>query len=171
MTRMSGDKLISIVAPIYNERDNIPELHRRIAETMAGLEYQWELLLVDDGSSDGRQRGPAQKAVVLEPRGRSRGADVADVHRPEVESVSVVRGQVQRIVRHTDRQSRIVAREQSVPTLCRKVDLVDCHRGRAFGAPHAEHAPPHVRGIRRWGARRGARHCHRCRCRGADADR
>jgi dolichol-phosphate mannosyltransferase len=53
MTHTHGYRLISIVAPIYNERENIPELHRRIAETMSGLEYQWELLMVDDGSSDG----------------------------------------------------------------------------------------------------------------------
>jgi glycosyltransferase involved in cell wall biosynthesis len=45
---------ISIVAPIYNEIDSIPELYRRVKETMQGLAGDnWELLMVDDGSTDG----------------------------------------------------------------------------------------------------------------------
>ena len=44
---------ISIVAPIYNELDNLPELVRRVGEVMNASRESWELLLVDDGSSDG----------------------------------------------------------------------------------------------------------------------
>ena len=43
----------SIVAPIYNEIDNLPELYRRIKEVMDSTGETWELLLVDDGSTDG----------------------------------------------------------------------------------------------------------------------
>lgn len=43
----------SIVAPIYNELDNLPELYRRVKEVMDSMHKPWELLLVDDGSSDG----------------------------------------------------------------------------------------------------------------------
>jgi dolichol-phosphate mannosyltransferase len=43
----------SIIAPIFNEFDNIPELHRRISEVMNSTGEPWELILVDDGSSDG----------------------------------------------------------------------------------------------------------------------
>jgi glycosyltransferase involved in cell wall biosynthesis len=43
----------SIVAPIYNEKDNLPELHRRITEVMESTGEPWELILVDDGSTDG----------------------------------------------------------------------------------------------------------------------
>jgi polyisoprenyl-phosphate glycosyltransferase len=43
----------SIVAPIYNELDNIPELYRRIKEVMDSTGETWELILVDDGSTDG----------------------------------------------------------------------------------------------------------------------
>ena len=43
----------SIVAPIYNEIDNLPELYRRVAEVMESSGETWELLLVDDGSIDG----------------------------------------------------------------------------------------------------------------------
>jgi dolichol-phosphate mannosyltransferase len=43
----------SIIAPIYNELDNIPELYRRVKEVMDSTEEAWELILVDDGSTDG----------------------------------------------------------------------------------------------------------------------
>ena len=43
----------SIIAPIYNEKENLPELHRRVKEVMDSTGEPWELILVDDGSSDG----------------------------------------------------------------------------------------------------------------------
>jgi polyisoprenyl-phosphate glycosyltransferase len=45
--------VISVIAPIYNEKESMPELHRRIGAVMDGLGLTWELILVDDGSSDG----------------------------------------------------------------------------------------------------------------------
>ena len=43
----------SIVAPIYNELDNLTELTRRLQEVMLVTQGTWELVLVDDGSTDG----------------------------------------------------------------------------------------------------------------------
>jgi glycosyltransferase involved in cell wall biosynthesis len=43
----------SIVAPIYNELENLPELYRRVKEVMDSTGETWELVLVDDGSTDG----------------------------------------------------------------------------------------------------------------------
>ncbi len=43
----------SIVAPIYNEKANIPELYKRIKTVMESTAEPWELIMVDDGSSDG----------------------------------------------------------------------------------------------------------------------
>ena len=43
----------SIVAPVFNEVDSVPELHRRVRAVMEELGEPWELVLVDDGSSDG----------------------------------------------------------------------------------------------------------------------
>jgi polyisoprenyl-phosphate glycosyltransferase len=43
----------SIVAPIYNEIDNLPLLYQRIKEVMDSTGQPWELLIVDDGSTDG----------------------------------------------------------------------------------------------------------------------
>jgi polyisoprenyl-phosphate glycosyltransferase len=45
--------IFSIIAPIYNELANLPELHRRVSEVMDQTGETWELILVDDGSSDG----------------------------------------------------------------------------------------------------------------------
>ena len=44
---------VSIVVPIYNEVENLPDLVERIAQAMAGQALSFELLAVDDGSKDG----------------------------------------------------------------------------------------------------------------------
>jgi dolichol-phosphate mannosyltransferase len=44
--------MISIVAPVYNEEQALPELHRRVAGVLDGLDEPWELVLVNDGSRD-----------------------------------------------------------------------------------------------------------------------
>lgn len=43
----------SIIAPVFNEVDSLPELHRRVKSVMGSLDEPWELILVDDGSTDG----------------------------------------------------------------------------------------------------------------------
>lgn len=50
---MLEDIEISIVVPVYNELENLPELCRRLVAVCEGLATTWELVLVDDGSSDG----------------------------------------------------------------------------------------------------------------------
>jgi polyisoprenyl-phosphate glycosyltransferase len=45
--------LISIITPIYNEVKNIPELYRRVSQVMDSSDHTWELIMVDDGSTDG----------------------------------------------------------------------------------------------------------------------
>jgi dolichol-phosphate mannosyltransferase len=45
--------IYSIIAPIYNEIENLPELYRRVKEVMDSSGEPWELILVDDGSTDG----------------------------------------------------------------------------------------------------------------------
>ncbi len=50
---MTPDPVISIVAPIFNEAENIPELYRRIRDVLDSTGDPWELLMVDDGSTDG----------------------------------------------------------------------------------------------------------------------
>ena len=43
----------SIIAPVYNEHESLPELYRRVKAVMDGNGEPWELVLVDDGSTDG----------------------------------------------------------------------------------------------------------------------
>ena len=56
MYAMTEAPLVSIVAPVYNEVGNLPALYRRIRDAMAPVNVRWELILVDDGSTDGSAR-------------------------------------------------------------------------------------------------------------------
>ena len=44
---------ISILLPLYNEKDSIVELYERVRDVMQPLEPRFEILFVDDGSTDG----------------------------------------------------------------------------------------------------------------------
>src|ERR1700688_2495808 len=44
---------ISLVIPVYNEEPNLPPLAGEIRQTMQALGRPYEVLLVDDGSTDG----------------------------------------------------------------------------------------------------------------------
>jgi glycosyltransferase involved in cell wall biosynthesis len=63
----------SFVIPVLNERETLPELYRRLAGVMAQLDGSSEIVLVDDGSTDGsfdvmkelHERDPRVKAVRL----------------------------------------------------------------------------------------------------------
>lgn len=46
-------KLISIVVPAYNEEESIPHLVKHIETIFRDLQYNYELIIVDDGSGDG----------------------------------------------------------------------------------------------------------------------
>lgn len=43
----------SIVVPVFNEIESLPKLYQRIRQVMAGTRESWELVIVDDGSTDG----------------------------------------------------------------------------------------------------------------------
>jgi dolichol-phosphate mannosyltransferase len=43
---------ISVVVPLYNEQENVPELHRRLSAALGGLGGDYELVFVNDGSRD-----------------------------------------------------------------------------------------------------------------------
>jgi dolichol-phosphate mannosyltransferase len=47
------DPVLTIIAPIYNELESLPELYKRVSQVMDSIGESWELILVDDGSRDG----------------------------------------------------------------------------------------------------------------------
>jgi glycosyltransferase involved in cell wall biosynthesis len=49
---MPTDPHDSVVIPIYNEEENLPDLVERVGAALAGSGHSFELLLVDDGSRD-----------------------------------------------------------------------------------------------------------------------
>ncbi|WP_043114938.1 glycosyltransferase family 2 protein [Solimonas soli] len=67
---------LSVVVPVYNEEDNVLPLVARIHEGLAGYRGRWELLLVDDGSSD---------------RSAARMAEAIAAHGPHVKRIRLAR--------------------------------------------------------------------------------
>jgi dolichol-phosphate mannosyltransferase len=49
---MATAPTLSVVLPVYNEEALLPELHKRLLATLDPLALSWEILYVDDGSSD-----------------------------------------------------------------------------------------------------------------------
>ena len=45
-------KKVSVVIPVFNEQESLPELIRRTSATCEKLGKDYEILLIDDGSSD-----------------------------------------------------------------------------------------------------------------------
>lgn len=48
-----ADASLSLVVPVYNEREMLPLFHRRLSAVLDTLDMPAEVLYVDDGSSDG----------------------------------------------------------------------------------------------------------------------
>ncbi len=45
--------MISVIIPVFNEVETIPELHRRLGEALKQAGEDYEIIFVDDGSRDG----------------------------------------------------------------------------------------------------------------------
>lgn len=73
---------VSVVAPVFNEVENLPGLYDRLRGVFDGEDVDWELVLVDDGSTDGspealrhlHDRDPRVKGLVFS---RNFGQDAA----------------------------------------------------------------------------------------------
>lgn len=74
---------LSVVVPTYNERRNVPEVIRRLDETLSDV-VAWEVIFVDDASPDGtadavREAGASDRRVRLISRHNRRGLSSAVV--------------------------------------------------------------------------------------------
>ena len=64
---------LSVVVPVYNEVDNIPTLHDSLTRCLEGLDKTYEIIVIDDGSTDGSRellgqlvrRDPLLRAVLF----------------------------------------------------------------------------------------------------------
>lgn len=66
---------ISVVIPLYNEEENVAELHRRLTAALASLDASYEVVFVDDGSRDATPR------LIDELRGRDPHVSVVRLSR------------------------------------------------------------------------------------------
>jgi dolichol-phosphate mannosyltransferase len=56
ISKPDGSIYLSVVAPAYNEAENLPQLFSEIAAALGTLEQRWEIICVDDGSVDDTPR-------------------------------------------------------------------------------------------------------------------
>jgi glycosyl transferase family 2 len=52
MPNLTAKPTVSIVVPFHNEEDNITELYARLHSAMEEVEWEYQLVFVDDGSTD-----------------------------------------------------------------------------------------------------------------------
>jgi glycosyltransferase involved in cell wall biosynthesis len=50
---MAARPFLSVVIPVFNEVDNVADLHRELVASLDRLGRPWEVVFVDDGSADG----------------------------------------------------------------------------------------------------------------------
>lgn len=53
MSREPSLPVVSVVIPVFNEARTLVDLHERLARTLKELGQPWEIVFVDDGSTDG----------------------------------------------------------------------------------------------------------------------
>jgi glycosyltransferase involved in cell wall biosynthesis len=73
---------VSVVVPVFNEEQVLPELHERLKTALAEVEGGYELVYVDDGSSDGSVRiiepwATSEDNVTLVQLSRNFGMEIA----------------------------------------------------------------------------------------------
>ena len=54
--RHGNCKKISVTLPVFNEEKNIEMLYRRLVDVMAKMDYEYEIIFVNDGSQDGSRK-------------------------------------------------------------------------------------------------------------------
>jgi dolichol-phosphate mannosyltransferase len=126
--------MISVVVPIFNERENLPQLRRRLAEALDATGHDWEAVLVDDGSADGsgdvirgfHDEDSRFKLVELSRNFGHQPAVTAGIHHARGDCVVLIDGDLQdppevipRLVEQWERGHQVVLGERRSRADCR----------------------------------------------------
>src|SRR6476646_1234348 len=95
--------LISVVVPIFNEQETLPELRRRVTAAMDSSGDDWELILVNDGSRDAspqmmrdmHEQDPRIKSIFLSRNFGHQPAVTAGIHHARGDCVVLIDGDLQ----------------------------------------------------------------------------
>jgi dolichol-phosphate mannosyltransferase len=90
---------LSVVVPLYNEEGNIVQLQREIDQALGQAGIDYELLLVDDGSTDGTlsqiQRGPRVRVLAFAENAGQSAAMHAGIHHARGALIATLDGDLQ----------------------------------------------------------------------------
>src|SRR5580765_5667815 len=95
--------MISVVVPIFNEQENLPELRRRMTAALDSIGDSWELIMVNDGSRDNsgqmlremNQQDPRIKVISLSRNFGHQPAVTAGIHHARGDCVVLIDGDLQ----------------------------------------------------------------------------
>jgi dolichol-phosphate mannosyltransferase len=95
--------MISVVAPIFNEQENLPELRRRVTAALEQTGEEWEIVLVNDGSRDRsgeiirqfHREDPRIKLIDLSRNFGHQPAVTAGLHHARGDAVVLIDGDLQ----------------------------------------------------------------------------
>ena len=95
---------LSVVVPMFNERDNAPLLVADVCDALADCPWPWELIVVDDGSTDGtaaellrhaQAAGPHVRVLCLARNFRQTAAMQAGIDAARGEVIATLDGDLQ----------------------------------------------------------------------------
>src|SRR3954470_16177933 len=119
--------MVSVVVPIFNEQENLPELRRRMTAALDTMNREWEVVLVNDGSRDASaqmirkfaQEDPRFKLVDLSRNWGHQPAVTAGIHHARGDCVILIDGDLQdppevipEMVKKWDEGARVVLGER-----------------------------------------------------------
>ena len=95
--------MISVVVPIFNEEENLPELRQRITTALDSIGDSWELICVNEGSRDRslamlremHQQDPRIKLINLSRNFGHQPAVTAGIHHARGDCVILIDGDLQ----------------------------------------------------------------------------
>ncbi len=91
--------MISVIVPVYNEGNMLPELHKRIVDAMRRLNQPFEVIFVNDGSTDdtesiAKKLAPLRLITLQKNSGQTAALDVG-IHRSQGEIIVLIDADLQ----------------------------------------------------------------------------